>query len=284
MRFDLDDYFNVVPDPTRINRPILRGDIHPINVLEPFIWLAAPGSYDLTARSLQSGPFRFDGALSELRSDHRSWSESVATASTDTNLRQSVHLIFAVEVSGAAEQVDERLARVEQLIEFVAAHRRQLLVSLISYGPHSFYPMLPEEPARVLTWASTSDTALSALRELYYRGATETGYPWAAQIECVLSEIADRLTECQERPVLVTVGSRVAFPDRMNPASKILPCPVRKDWRQAIQRLRKHPGVAFGAIHDEGEEEIWAQLGIDALAHIGSLNPPRFAADLGLLI
>jgi TIR domain len=284
MHFDIDDYYNLAPTPAHARRPMLRGDIYPINVLEPFIWLAAPGGYDLTARSLRPSPFRFDVALPELRSDHPSWPESVVAASAETNLRQPVHLIFALEVSGAAAQVEERLSRVEQLIGFIAAHRRQLIVSLISYGPHSFYPMLPEEPPRVLAWASTSETALSALRELYDRGPTETGYPWAAQIECVLSEIADRLTECQERPVLVTVGSRVAFPERMNPVLKILPCPARKDWRQAIQRLRKHPGAAFGAIHDQGEEEIWTQLGMDALAHIGSVNPPRFAAELGLLI
>jgi hypothetical protein len=245
----------------------------------------APGRYELAAELMRPDVIRFHGLPSELRADHRSWQDLVGAIPARIDMYQPAHLICAVEVSGTPDQVQERLFRIEQLIGQVTAEERMLSVSLISYGPHSFDRKVPEEPARMLTWASASDEALYALEGLTDRGATETGYSRAAQLECALAKVAGRITGQHGRPVLVTVGSRPPFPHRMDPVSEILPCPDRKNWRRAVQQIGVHPGITFGAIHDRGpdDEEIWRCLGSDAIAHLKAVNMRRFAASLGLL-
>ena len=245
----------------------------------------APGHYKLSAELLGSGLIRFHGLPSELRAESRSWRDLVATIPARIEMYRPTHLICAVEVSGTVDQVQERISRVEQLIRLVAADEHALSVSLVSYGPHSFDRKVIEEPARTLTWASASDEALSALSDLSDREAADTGYARAAQLECVLTKVAERITGRHGRPVLVTVGSRAAFPHRMDPVSEILPCPERNNWRRALQQLSAHQGITFGAIHDRGpnDEEIWHRLGSDAIAHLKAVDIRRFAASLGLL-
>ena len=243
-----------------------------------------PGSYPLTAELGRPGLVRFHGLPVELRPDQRSWPELVAAVPERLDLVESAHLICMVEVSGTSDQVLERLERIEQLVQLVAdGAKDRLTVSLISYGPHSVDRGGPEVPLRVLTWAGGSDAALAALGQLRERGAAEPGYPRAAQLECVLAEVADRLTAHDGRPFLVAVGLRPAFPSRVDPDSEIIPCPMRHDWRRALQQLREHPGIAFGAIHDGPWEEIWNELGHDAAARMDAVNTRGFAADLGLL-
>ena len=68
----------------------------------------------------------------------------------------------------------------------------------------------------------------------------------------------------------------------MDPRTEIIPCPRRRDWRQAIRRLREHTGMVFGAIHDRGlDGEIWSQLGSAAFTPVEAVDVPRFAAKLG---
>jgi hypothetical protein len=245
----------------------------------------APGSYDLTAELMRPGLVRFHGLPSELRADHRSWAELMASIPARIDLYQPAHLVFAVEVSGTAEQVQERLFRIEQLIRLVASAQDQTRFSLLSYGPHSFDRRVPEEPVRTMTWASASDEALAALEDLTNREATDTSYGRAAQLECALTKVATRITERHGRPVVVTVGSRPAFPHRLDPVSEILPCPHRNNWRRALQQIGTRRGISFGAIHDAGpnDEEFWHRLGGDAIAHLKAVNIRRFAASLGLL-
>jgi hypothetical protein len=245
----------------------------------------APGSYELTAELMRPGLIQFHGLPSELRADHRSWQELVASIPARIDMYQPAHLICAVEVSGTADQVQERIFRIEQLIRHVEAEERQLAISLVSYGPHSFDRRVAEEPTRTLTWASASDEALAALDQLSDRGAVEAGYARAAQLECALTKVAARITGRHGRPALVTVGSRPPFPPRMDPSSEILPCPERNSWRRALQQIGTNPGITFGAIHDHGpdDDETWRRLGSDAVAHLKAVNIRRFAATLKLL-
>jgi hypothetical protein len=241
-----------------------------------------PGVYDLTAELLRPGEFGFGGLPGRLRPDHRSWAELVAAVPPSLDRREPAHLICAVEVCGTAGQFQERLSRIEQLIGQAGTADGRLAVSLVCYGPHSF-DRGPEERASVLTWAGTSEDALSALAGRREQGAAAVGYPRAAQLECVLTEVAGRLTGREGRPVLVTVGSRPAFPPRVDSRTQILPCPYRRDWRLALGHLRRHPGAAFGAIHDHDPDSgIWTQLGSAAFARADAVDMRRFAADLGL--
>jgi hypothetical protein len=243
-----------------------------------------PDRYHLTAELRRPGLVRFHGLPTQLRPDYRSWPELVA-AVPQRLPAEPAHLICMVEVSGTGDRVLERLERIEQLVQLVAdGAKDRLAVSLISYGPHSVDRDGPEIAPTVLTWASNTDAALSALIQLRGRGAEELGYPHATQLECVLTEVARRLDAHQGRPFLVAVGSRPAFPSRVDPVSEIIPCPRRRDWRWALQQLRReHRGIAFGAIHDGPGGDIWNELGHDASARMDAVNMQGFAADLGLL-
>ena len=250
-----------------------------------------PGTYEVTAELLRPGLVQFHGLPAELRLEHRSWAELVDAIPAKIDLAEPAHLVCALEVSGTANQVQERISRIEQLVGLVTENsERELAFSLVSYGSHSFDWKVLEDPAKALTWASGADTVMSALRELRDRGPVETGYKRAAQIECMLAKVASRLGVQHGRPVLVTAGSRPPYPQRMDARTEILPCPQRNDWRRALQRIRALPGTAFGAIcessrtvDERGDEDIWPRLGNDAIADLNAVNIRRFAADLGLL-
>jgi hypothetical protein len=253
-----------------------------------------PGTYNLTAVLGGPGLVRFDGLATRMREERRTWSEIVATVPDRLSLSRSAHLICAVEVSGPRDLVGDRIERAKKLIRDVSAGSPGLLkFSLVTYGPHAVGRMFPEEPIEVLAWAQDGMTALHALNvikdRIRTRGTTEAGYVRAAQLECVLAKVADELqrhSEREARPVLVTIASRSAFPHQLDPASEIIPCPVRNDWRKILKERLAYPGIAFGLISDhEPDEEIWTHLSHDAFASMngGVFNVPLFAEKLGLL-
>ncbi len=242
------------------------------------------GTYNLTAELRRPGVVRFDGLPATLRPEGRGWPALIASVPDQLHPLHPSHLICAVEVSGTVAQVRDRLDRVDQLIRTAARGTEQRLsVSLITYGSHAVHWDSPGEPTRVLTWAQTGVEALEQLWRLEGRDAADIGYPRAAQLECALTGIAERLTGQEGRPVLVTVGSRPAFPPRVDPKTEIIPCPDKNDWRRALHRLLEHPGIAFGAISEHNPDEgIWTSLGSDAFAPVNAFDPRRFAAELGL--
>ena len=82
------------------------------------------------------------------------------------------------------------------------------------------------------------------------------------------------------------IGRRPASPHRIDQVSRILPCPLRNDWRANLRGLSEdHAGMAFGAIRDGAEDddlfgddpadEIWRLLGTDAYARADVFNPAR---------
>ena len=245
----------------------------------------APGRYGLTAELRRPGLVRFHGLPEMLRPDHRRWSDLVAAVPNRIEFTLPTHLLCAVEISGQSVQVQERLNRARQLIELAADKLEdRLTVSLIIYGPHSFYRGVPDEPATVLTWAQASPTALETLDWQHDHGPVNVGYPYAAQLECVLATVAERLSSREGRPVLVTIGSRPPFPPRVDPVSEIIPCPLRQDWRKALSQLRGIPGLSFGAIRDDGpDHEIWQFLGNEALSRLDEVDWQSFMAGLGMV-
>ena len=245
-----------------------------------------PGVYNLTARLIRPNRVSFD-ELPGLHEEPRSWSDLVAAVPDTLDRGVSAHLICAVEVCGTAKRFEQRIRLVKWLIEHIENADTGLSVSLISYGQHSF-DSRPEEPVTVLTWAESSNPALSALERLLERGPATSGYPRAAQLECVLTEVVRRLADHApapaRRPVLVAVGSRPAFPPRVDPATGILPCPARHDWSSALRHLRhEHPGITFGAICDQGPASgVWAELRSGAFASGDVVDVRPFAAALDL--
>jgi hypothetical protein len=227
-----------------------------------------PGIYRVTAELLP-GPdhVRFHGLPETPRNEVRRWPE--VAASVPRSLPPGtgpIHLIAAIEISGPGDLVAQRIGRVRQLVEYVADEAREFVCySIISYGPHSINVHnldYPEVAATTLAWAETADDALSVLARLSRNGAAPIGYPVAAQLECVLTDLERQLTGQEGRPVLVTAGARPAHPSRVDPVSEIIPCRWRNDWRGPMDRMRaRYPGIAFGAIHDtDWPDDLWRVL------------------------
>lgn len=250
-----------------------------------------PGIYQVTAELLYPGPghVRLHGLPTTPREDSRRWPEISAAVPPRLSIGTGpVHLIAAIEISGPADLVQERIECVRRLVQRVADEARGFVCySVITYGPHSINPRnpeYPETPATVLAWAESADDALGVLARLSRGRAVPTGYAAAAQLECVLTDLDRNLTGEEGRPVIVTVGARPAHPPRVNPFTQIIPCPYRHDWTIPISRLRtRHAGLAFGAIRDTGwRDELWGMLGAAAEATLEDFSSQDFAIALGL--
>jgi hypothetical protein len=246
-----------------------------------------PGSYEVTAELLYPFPghVRFHGLPTMPRNDGRRWSAIMAAVPERLGDGAGpAHLVAAIEVSGSAEEVSDRIDAVRRLFSYVAAQSESpVSYSVITYGPHAINRLSPEVPMTTPAWTVTSDVAIDVLDRLSRLPAAPVGYHGAAQIECVLAELDGRLTGAEGRPVVVTVGVRPAHP-RATSASALIPCVYRNDWRLSIERLlRQHAGIAFGAIHDTGwPDEMWRFLGNDAGIALADFTAAEFARSLGL--
>ncbi|HMH92334.1 MAG TPA: hypothetical protein VK586_14765, partial [Streptosporangiaceae bacterium] len=247
----------------------------------------APGTYRLTAELRGPGQVDFQGLPDILEAEQRSWPELIAMVPEELPRLVPAHLICAIEASGSQEEVRQRVAQVRQLLSLVADRRSsELSVSVIAYGPHAVSWGETDEPPAVLAWAVRPAAAAAALGGMPGRAADRPGYARAAQLECVLAEVGARLQSepRRARPVLVTAGSRPAFPPRVDPRTEIIPCPHRSDWQRSLAELHEQqPGITFGAIRDAEPDGIWAELGRDALARRGAAADTTFAVSLGLL-
>jgi hypothetical protein len=257
-----------------------------------------PGTYDVTATLLRPGRVRFDGLPVKLTEDSRNWLEVVAAVPDRLDKIGPAHLIMAIELCGTADDLAARAERGRQLVRDVRdGTDGPVAFSLLTYASHSHDRGTADEPVAVLAWAETEARPLDdRLGELEKRKPAVSRYPRAAQVECMLAEVAQRLhgseTAPAARPVLVTVGDKPAFPHRLDPASGILPCPRRNDWRATFLGLAQdHAGMSFGVIRDgdpggapdNRNDDIWRRLGTDASATLETFDARSFAVGLGLL-
>lgn len=253
-----------------------------------------PRTYHVTATLLRPGAVRFGGLPVKLARDPRNWQEVLDAVPPRFEATGPVHLVIAIESCGTDEQVYDRAHWARQLVRDVAdAAAGPVTYSLVGYGAHSFKRGTSDDPVEMLGWAGETDTVLEGLDVLTARGGAEAGYSRAARIECMLARVAGELSQDHSpagRPVLVTVGTRPAFPHRIDPASEIIPCPDRHDWRALLKDLRdSHPGISFGAVQEPDPDlagpaaDVWGHLGADVLARTATADSWQFAADLGLL-
>jgi hypothetical protein len=250
-----------------------------------------PGGYDLAAELARPGLVRFGGLPAPVHDERRAWPQIVDRI-PDLPLwpPRPVHLICAVETSGPHTLVEDRIGRAGQLVRLAADELEQgLSVSLIAYGPHSFHRGERDEPPEILLWAASGEAAVAELARLYDRPPAPPGYPDAAQVECVLADIADLLRRIRgpdrEHRVLVTLGSSPSFPPRPD-ISGVLPCRRGLDWRAMLRRLEGDQGLALGAICDDprgARSPMWIQLGRHSAAFGGLVVLRAFAEPLGLL-
>jgi hypothetical protein len=250
-----------------------------------------PGTYRVTAELRYPYPehVRFYGLPTAPRSDARDWAE-IMSGIPDRLPEEvvPVHLIVAIETSGPDRLVADRIECARRLVQRTADGPGPVC-SVISYGPHTINVNnrhFPDVPMDVLTWEATAPDALNVLEGLARRPSERIGYPFAAQIECVLTEVERRFASdgTGGRPVLVTIGARHAHPPVRDVVSQIIPCPKEADWRSALGLLRtRYLGMSFGAIHDVGRsDELWDSLGADASATLEDFSSGEFAVELGL--
>ena len=204
-----------------------------------------PATYELTAELLRPGKVRFTGLLVDLRDDPRDWDEIIRTVPDRLELPQPTHLIIAIECSGAAPDVRDRIGRAEQLVRYVARQPdNQAVFSLLGYGPHAVHRTDPDVPVTSLAWRDGATDMLDVLGRLADAEPAPLGYPAAAQIECLLAEVISRLGTPGGGEDSSGPGDHRRPPGVSQPrvnSSRIIPC-RKNDWRDGVLWLAAVPG------------------------------------------
>jgi hypothetical protein len=281
-----DEHGTVFAVVTRIGVPNGRAADRRFGLIEIRSGAMAPGVHKLTAWLVRPGHTRFElaGEPVKLTRETRPWQQILGAVPDQLPSAIPVHLMCAVEVSGESKHLRDRVNRLIKVITTADTGGRPLLVSVVAYGPHAVERTVKEEPVAVLAWAKPADRAVGALRGLEGRRPQEREYPRAAQLECALRTIADKVTASDGRPVLVTAGSRPPHPPRVDRTTEILPCPDGVSWHAELDRLfKKAKGLTLGALCDkDARGEIWRDLGYDAIAQLEAVDSAHFAERLGL--
>jgi hypothetical protein len=281
-----DEHGTVFAVVTRI--PVADGSVsdRPFRRIEIQSGTVPPGVHRLTAWLVAPGHTQFElaGVTLGLKPETRPWRQITSLVPDRLASPDPVHLICAIEVSVDAQRDRHRISRLEEVITAADTGGRPLNVSVVAYGAHSVEPTIKEEPVAVLAWSATTDRAIRALRGLRGRGPRQHEYPRAAQLECVLHEIADKLGAAEGRTALVTIGARPPHPPAVDLRTEIIPCRRRLNWRSELDQLRKKASrLTFGALCDKGARgEIWRYLGRDAFEEVEALDATAFVERLGL--
>lgn len=295
MRFDEDDFANT--DRRADGFPIIRGTIHPINILEPLVWVSGLDRREAASPSKHRQAVRAAPVTATQLPIAQRTALPVSDIAGAADALVPEHLICLVEASNSP-YLERYLELIAELVTITAQERGfrvspaaradglgqhdsappkvepVLPVSLIAYGSS-------ENSVSVLAWKADHVQALRALDELAQYQAGEDEHTSAAHIECALAEVTRQLAGSQERIALVTVGSSHAFPIETIPYLQVLPCPEGHDWRALLAHLRLESGAILGAIHDH-DEDAWTELGADADAHVDTVDIWQFAVALGL--
>lgn len=250
------------------------------------------GVHTVTAELVRPGRVRFEGLPAPLAEDPRSWNELVSCLPErlEPARPRTGHLVCAVETSVPAadpERLKERIARVRQLLAGLADAPDAPRVSLLSYGSHRFAWGVPEQEPPVWCWEGGPEDVLERLDRLAARGPQTESPQRAAEVECALAVIGDRLerSDGTGRTTLLFVGERSPFP-RRNQVSGLLPCPRRRDWRLLAGDLRERLGAGFAAICDDHDEEdppeFWTEFSDGPLFGLDAVDLGALRAALGL--
>lgn len=273
--------FAVVTREPRPDVPPNSRRLQPVQVQSAVV---DPGSYELRAVLTRPGRVQLEGLPAPLEGCARPWDDLQRLVPQRLVTPGRVHLVCLLEVCGGDQKLQPRIDRLEELIRVAATGARQLLVSVVAYGPHAVAWAVDDEPIDIRAWAVPSAVALEALDGLTGRKEDEREYCRAAQLECALQAVGRRLSPRDGQPVLVTAGGRSAHPSGMDTRTQIIPCPDRVSWHAELNRLRGIPVRAFGALRDqEWRGDIWPELGRDATATVdAAVDMGSFAAALGL--
>ena len=224
--------FAIVTRPSRVDVAPHAWPLRPLQIQASVV---PPGSYDLTAVLTRPGRVRFEGLPAPLDSSPgRSWEDLKRIVPGQVSARGPVHLVCLIEVSGAADRLEQRIELLGQLIT-TAWGSGPLRVSVIAYGAHGVAWRVEDKPPEVRVWAVPGSQAISALRALAKRRTDELEYLRAAQLECALRLLQEPLAEMDERSVIVAAGGRPGHPPRLDTRNQLIPCPDRVDGVSQIR-------------------------------------------------
>jgi hypothetical protein len=282
-----DDEGTVFAVVTREDRPQLPRRSWPLKPMQVQAARVRPGRYELTAVLTRPGQVRFEGLPPEswLDDSGRSWEELERLVPGQLVASQApVHLICLAEVCGADDVLEQRVDRLEDLINEAQAGGLPLRVSVVAYGAHGVAWSVDDRPPDIRAWGVPSEEAIRVLRRPVDRQPDDREYPRAAQLECALKVTRERLLGVGGRPVIVTAGGRPAHPSALDTSRQIIPCPDWVDWATELRLLLREPGITFGALRDPGcRAEMWGPLGRHADATINdAVDMEGFTARLGL--
>jgi hypothetical protein len=280
---------------TREPRPDLARHAQPLRPMQVQAAVVPPGSYDLTAVLTRPGRVRFDGLPVRPGACATAWEDLKRLVPDRLSAQPPVHLVCLLEVCGGDERLQDRIYRLEELITSAQADAGALRVSVVAYGAHGVAWKVRDRPPEIRAWAASGGQAIQALSGLVGRQVDKREYQHAAQLECALKLVRERLATATAtattatagaRPVIVTAGGRAAHPPSLDTRRQVIPCPDWVDGASELGRLRGLPGVTFGAIRDPGcGGRLWDQLGQHAVATIGdAVDMESFATDLGLRV
>ena len=269
---------------TREPRPDLPRHAQRLRPLQVDAAVVPPGSYELTAVLTRPGHVRFQGLSVPLGRSGRSWDDLVRLVPGQLTTQAAVHLVCLIESCGGDDMLRQRIDWLEDLIAKAQADARPLRVSVVAYGAHGIAWRVEDRAPEIRAWAAAPGTAVNALRGLVGRRVDEREYQRAAQLECALRLVRERLAATDGRPVIVTAGGRAAHPPGLDTSRQIIPCPDWVDWAAEFGRLARLPGITFGALRDpKSRSQAWDLLGQHAAAMIDdAVDMESFAADLGL--
>jgi hypothetical protein len=270
---------------TREPRPDLPRHARPLRPLQIQTAVIPPGSYVLTAVLARPGQVRFQGLPAALGDSDWSWEDLGRLVPEQLAAQVPVHLVCLIELCGGDERLKQRIYRLEELIARAQTDARPLRVSVVAYGAHGVAWQVEDRPPEVRAWAASGDDAINALRGLVGRRADEREYLRAAQLECALELVRERLAAAGGRPVIVTAGGRPAHPPGLDTGARLIPCPDWVNGASELGRLLSLAGISFGALRDpKCRGGVWDQLGQHAVATVDdAVDMESFAADLGLL-
>src|SRR5580704_19565785 len=178
---------------TREPRPDLPRQAQQLRPVQIQAAVVPPGSYDLTAVLVRPGQVRFQGLPAALGSPGRSWEELERLVPGQLATQAPVHLVCLIEVCGGDDRLKQRLYRLEELISRAQIGARPLRVSVVAYGAHGVAWKVEDSPPEIRAWAAPGDQAINALRGLVGRQTDEREYQRAAQLECALALVRERL-------------------------------------------------------------------------------------------
>ncbi len=281
-----DDEGTVFAVVTREPRPDLPRHSRRLRLMQARAAVVPPGVYDLTAVLTRPGKVRFHGLPVPLGESGRSWDDLERLVPGQLTVQVPVHLVCLVEVCGGEDLLRLRLDRLEELITEARAGGLPLRVSVVAYGPHGVAWRVDDRPPEIRAWAAPGDEAIKALRGLAGRQVDEREYQRAAQLECALRLVRERLAPAEGRPVIVTAGGRPAHPPGLDTSRQLIPCPEWVDGMSELAWLQRLPGATFGVLRDPRcRGVLWERLGRDGVATVDdAVDMEGFAARLGLRV